>query len=217
MLIDPTYVEVAPVDGLLVVVGADGEELFSGTAGLVFEVEEVLFRELLQGAGDVATGEWVVVQMYLSTGAEVLELDFINVGGDNLQIVIAVDTDTEITFVTEVAGAGNIVHLYTTFAVVEHGAVHLARMGYEDYEDIVAVGKAEHRVADMQIPLQVGHARLLRTTTKGVQGVKHTDADATSLDGFASYIQHFVQSECLWVTHFWSQCFMKVYGIWFRV
>lgn len=103
LLIYPSDVEVAPVGGLEVVVGAHGDELFARLALHALLIEEILVRELLDGARDIATGEDVIVQMYLTASAEVLELHLIDIDGNYLKVIVTINGETEVALIGEVA------------------------------------------------------------------------------------------------------------------
>ena len=92
------------------------------------------------------------MEVALASVAEVLELDLIDVGGDVLQLVVAVDDEAVVGLVAEVGRSVDVVHLHAALLAVEVGAVHLARVGHEDDEALVATGKAREGVVDVGVP-----------------------------------------------------------------
>mgnify|MGYP000551466724 CR=1 FL=1 len=127
-------------------------------------------------AGPVASVQVVVDELGLGVGAaQVLEADFLDVDGGYLLRVVAVYHEAEVGHVGEVGRAVDVVHLDTAPGAVLFVAVHLAGVGHEDDEALVAGGEASQlvqRVGD------VVHFRLPRFQTlfQAVHGVDDEDA-----------------------------------------
>ena len=132
-------------------------------------------------AGPVASVQVVVDEFGLGVGtAQVLEADFLDVDGGYLFRVVTVYHEAEVGHVGEVGGAVDVVHLDAAQGAVLFVAVHLAGVGHEDDEALVAGGEASQlvqRVGD------VVHFRLPRFQTlfQAVHGVDDEDAYRTPL------------------------------------
>lgn len=93
-------------------------------------------------AGPVASVQVVVDEFGLGVGtAQVLEADFLDVDGGYLFRVVTVYHEAEVGHVGEVGGAVDVVHLDAAQGAVLFVAVHLAGVGHEDDEALVAVAK----------------------------------------------------------------------------
>ena len=72
-----------------------------------------------------------------------LETDFIYVYGGDVQLIVPVDHETVIGFVSEVGGTVDIVHLYTAFPPIQIGTVYFSGMGHKEDDAVVLPGKAD--------------------------------------------------------------------------
>lgn len=98
-------------------------------------------------AGPVASVQVVVDEFGLGVGAaQVLEADFLDVDGGYLFRVVTVYHEAEVGHVGEVGGAVDVVHLDAAQGAVLFVAVHLAGVGHEDDEALVAGGEASQLV-----------------------------------------------------------------------
>lgn len=98
-------------------------------------------------AGPVASVQVVVDELGFGVGtAQVFETDLLDVDGGYLLRVVAVYHEAEVGHVGEVGRAVDVVHLDTAPGAVLFVAVHLAGVGYEDDEALVAGGEASQLV-----------------------------------------------------------------------
>ena len=169
--VDPASLEVSPVDSLLIL--RPHLALHDDSIGARRLGDDRV--DLLERARQVTARDLVVVQEALAAGAEVLELHLIDIGGDELQVVVAVDDEAVVGLVAEVGRTVDIVHFHTSLLSVEVGTVHLTRMSHEDDQALVAAGETRESVVDMGIPSKfvLGIFRL------GIDTVERVDDEDT--------------------------------------
>ena len=136
-------------------------------------------------AREVAAAHEVVDELGArARAAQVLEAHFVNINGHDLLLVVAVYVDAVVRHVAEVGGTVDVVHLYAAQFAGGLVAVHLARVGYEDDEAAVALGKAAELVQDGADKVAFRHAALL---FQAVHRVYHDRAHTTAAHQLAGF------------------------------